>query len=55
MIDHENLVTISCFRTFLTFNPPTCSIFAFTLNTFFFILFHKTFSTGVYTGGRGGH
>ena len=33
LVDHENLVTISCFRTFLN---PTSSIFAFILNAFFF-------------------
>ena len=41
-----------------SFNP-TSSIFAFILNAFNFTcfcpFFHKTFSTGVYTGGMGGH
>ena len=32
LVDHENLVTISCFRS--SFNP-TSSIFAFILNAFF--------------------
>ena len=35
MVDHENLVTIFCFRTFLIFIQSTSSIFAFILNAFF--------------------
>ena len=43
MVDHENLVTISCFRTFLISFNPTSSIFAFILNAFFFTCFYPFF------------
>ena len=39
LVDHQNLVTISCFRTFLIFIQSYIFIFAFILNTFFFTCF----------------
>ena len=38
LVYHENLVTISCFRTFYSSVHPTYSIFAFILNAFFFLV-----------------
>ena len=44
MVDHENLVTISCFRTFLIFIQSYILNFAFILNAFFFTCLCQFFS-----------
>ena len=42
LVHLENLVIISCFRTFLIFVNPTSPIFAFILNAFFFTCICRT-------------